>query len=99
MALLMSLILFLLWIATSEKRFYVLFLVNIINTIIYIVYTSLIYSTVGGYRTISDAIIAFVLGVKKSSHGFATIASAIYSGFITVIINYFGDPKFLSIFI
>jgi hypothetical protein len=67
MAILMSLILFLLWIATSEKRFYVLSLVNIINTIIYIVYTSLIYSTVGGYRAISDAIMAFVLGVKKVS--------------------------------
>jgi hypothetical protein len=67
MAILMSLILFLLWIATSEKRFYVLSLVNIINTIIYIVYTSLIYSTVGGYRAISDAIMAFVLGVKRIS--------------------------------
>ena len=65
MALLMSLILFLLWIATSEKRFYVLSLVNFINIVIYIVYTSLIYSTVGGYCTISDAIMAFVLGVKK----------------------------------
>jgi len=67
MALLMSLILFLLCIATSEKRFYVLSLVNIIITITYIVYTSLIYSTVGGYRAISDAIMAFVLGVKRIS--------------------------------
>jgi hypothetical protein len=65
MALLMSLILFLLWIATSEKRYYVLLLVNIIITIIYIVYTSLLNSTVGGYRAISDAIMAFVLGVKR----------------------------------
>jgi hypothetical protein len=65
MALLMSLILFLLWIATSEKKFYVLLLANIIISIINIVYTSLIYAIVWGYRGISGAIMAFVLGMKR----------------------------------
>ncbi len=66
-ALLMSLILFLLWITVLEKRFYVLLIFNITITTIYIVYTSLIYSIMWGYRTISDAMTAFVFGMKRDA--------------------------------